>query len=142
MKLTTSKKGFRFFTAVLLILGASFIGASQVSAQVLDDIQTNASLGLNWKDNGTATTVLEGAIEQLLQSLPLLPPGSPQIQDAQNHLQFYKGILSEVQEGESVRVSTIKSLGRMNDGKNSFADMIPRPTLITLYNNGVNLLTN
>ena len=62
MKLTTSKKGFRFFTAVLLILGASFIGANQASAQVLDDIQTNASLGLNWKDHNTATSVLEVAI--------------------------------------------------------------------------------
>jgi hypothetical protein len=142
MKLTTSKKGFRFFTAVLLILGASFIGANQASAQVLDDIQMNASLGLNWKDNASAQTVLENAIEQLVQAIPLFPPGSAQLQDAQNHLQFYKGILSEVQEGESVRVSTIKSLGRMNDGKNSFADMIPRPTLLTLYSNGVTLLTN
>jgi hypothetical protein len=142
MKLTTSKKGFRYLVAALLLLGATFFSVNRASAQVLDDIQLNASLNLNWKNTADATTILEASIQQLVNSLPLLPPGSQQLTDAQNNLNYYKGILSIINEGETVRVAAINALGLVREEKATFSTGVPRAMLLTLYSNGVNLLTN
>lgn len=142
MKLTTSKKGFRYLVAALLLLGATFFSANRASAQVLDDIQLNASLNLNWKNTADATVILEDALQQLANSLPLLPPGSQQLTDAQNHLSYYKGILSILEKGETVRVGAITALDLVREDKAGFSTGVPRAMLLALYNSGVNLLTN
>ena len=108
MKFTTAKHGFRSLLATLFLFGALLFSAGQAHGQSL------STGNQNWKTVPDAMQTLEGQITQLDGQLANLTPGTPAYDNVNQHMEYYKLIYGDLQDGTGVPEAVFKNVGVVN----------------------------
>lgn len=87
-------------------------------------------------------TQLNADIDQMSLDIQNFVPGSPQYDNLQNHIYYYKLVMVTIEGGSTVEVAVNEQLGHVNDQFNEASNLLPKTTLVGLYNDIVLTLTN
>lgn len=131
MKKVFAKSQLRMLTVMFFLLGGLLLTAGRAEAQTY-----------NWMDAPQALNELESEITELVAVLDVYFPGSPEYEDAQIHINYYKTIHSSVENGVQVGQAVNESLGMLSDTPDVESTLPPKDVLVQLFNDAVILLTN
>lgn len=131
MKRTFFKRNFRALVAMFFLLGGLFFATNRATAQ-----------SYNWKTEADAQTVLLAQVDQLNLDIQNFVPGSSQYKDLQNHIDYYKLIYTDLEDGSSTEAAVNNNLGHLNDRFSATEDFLPKTVIVGLFNDAVILLTN
>ena len=131
MKGTFFQLKLRSLVAMFFLLGGLFFATNSAEAQ-----------SFNWMTESQAVTALTAEVEQMSLDIQNFVPGSTQYKNLINHMAYYKLILVSVESGVIVETAVNENLGHVNDQYNASKDLLPKNTLVGLFNDAVVLLTN
>jgi len=135
MKVTTAKHGLRSLVMLLLLFGAFLFGASRVEAQDL------SAATLNWMSESEALSKLDTEIQVYLTDQADQTPGTPAWTNDENHIVFYKLVMTRIGGGSTVYRSVEESLITLSTGVVSADYALSAATIQGLKDDAIVLLT-
>lgn len=117
MKGTYAKQIRRSLFAACLVFVAFLFSTSRVEAQASD-----SDLSLDWLTESEALSELESEVGAYLTYQGGYAQGSPQWNDAQAHIVYYKRIMVEIEGGIQVPHAVVIALGPLGGSPTSPAD--------------------